>query len=607
MKSGKLARKLAVSLSVMMLGFLGCTVFILYTLNLLKVNGPVYKQIIAGKDLIADILPPPDYIIESYLVAFELRENIGNASEVDRLSDYVLGKLKKEYDERHEVWVRDTLFLAGEDAIRQPMLEGSYTPAAAFFELIKNEYIPALRSGDRALVDQIVTGRLKELYDEHRRHIDTVVRLSTEKNARLEREAARLDRINSSVSIALALLSAALSLVLTVSLSRGIIRPLRFTVDMLRDLSGGDGDLTRRLEVKTKDEIGEMATHFNLTLEKIRNLVLAIRKEAETLSLVSLDLSSNMNETAASINEIGSNIQNVTRETGKQSASVAETGNAMQRITANIAALNTHIEDQSASVIQSSAAVEEMLANIASVTQSLQKNSADMDELSGMSARSKSDLDEASESIREIARESESLLEISDIIQNIASQTNLLAMNAAIEAAHAGESGKGFAVVADEIRKLAESSGSQAKTVSTVLAKMTGSMNLIRTSTDVLLGQYEEMDTRIKLLSDREQVIKNAMDEQGAGSNEILSAIGQLTEISQKVQSGSEEMLVESQEVIRESENLGRMTEVVAGSMHEMAAGARQITVAVNAVNDISRQNKESIDSLLAEVMKFKV
>jgi methyl-accepting chemotaxis protein len=607
MTTNTIARKLAVSLAVMILGFLGCTSFILYTLNLLKVNGPVYKQIIAGKDLIADILPPPDYIIESYLVAFELRENIGNASEVDRLSDYMLGKLKKEYDERHQVWVRDSLYLSGEESIRVPMLEGSYLPAVEFYKVVESEYLPAVRAGDRALAERLVSGRLKELYAEHRRHIDTVVKLSTEKNARLEREASGLDRRNSTLSIALAALSVVLSLVLTVSLSRGIIRPLRSTVDMFRDLSGGEGDLTRRLEVNAKDEIGEMATHFNLTLDKIRKMVLSIRKETETLSQVSLELSSNMDETAASINEIGSNIQNVTQETGKQSASVAETGQAMQRITANITALNKHIEDQSASVIQSSAAVEEMLANIASVTHSLQKNSADMDELSGMSARSKSDLDEASINIREIAKESEALLEISDIIQDIASQTNLLAMNAAIEAAHAGESGRGFAVVADEIRKLAESSGSQAKTVSTVLAKMTDSMNQIRTSTDMLLGQYEEMDARIRLLSDRELGIKNAMDEQGSGSNEILSAIGQLTEITQKVQSGSEEMLVESGEVIRESENLGRMTEVVAGSMHEMAAGARQITVAVNAVNEISRQNKESIDSLLAEVMKFKV
>jgi methyl-accepting chemotaxis protein len=606
-KSKKIARRLAVSLSVMIIGFLACMAFILYTLDLLKVNGTVYKQIIAGKDLIADILPPPDYIIESYLVAFELRENIGNDAEVDSLSDYVLGKLKKEYDDRHEVWVRDTLFLDGEDSIRVPMLEGSYRPAVEFFELLRDEYIPAIRTGDRPQVDRLVSGRLKELYDEHRRHVDTVVRLSTEKNARLEREAARLDRLNSTVSIALAALSVALSLVLTVTLSRGIVRPIRFTVDMLRDLSSGEGDLTRRLEVKTKDEIGEMSTHFNLTLDKIRNLVLSIRKEADTLSQVSADLSSNMAGTAASINEIGSNIQNVTQETGKQSASVAETGQAMRRITANITALNDHIEDQSASVIQSSAAVEEMLANIASVTQSLQKNAADMDELSGMSARSKSDLDKASVNIREVAKESESLLEISGIIQDIASQTNLLAMNAAIEAAHAGESGRGFAVVADEIRKLAESSGSQAKTVSSVLAKMTESMNQIRMSTDVLLGQYEDMDARIRLLLDREMGIKNAMDEQGSGSNEILSAIGQLTEITQKVQSGSEEMLVESQDVIRESENLGRMTEAVAGSMHEMAAGARKITISVNAVNDMSMRNKESIDSLLAEVMKFKV
>ncbi len=607
MKARKIARKLLVSLSVMILGFLASSLFILYTLNLLKVNGPLYREIILGKDLIADILPPPDYIIESYLVAFELRESMDNPAELERLSAYVLDKLRNEYLDRHEFWASDSLYLMGEEAIRVPMLEGSYRPAMDFFSALSDEYIPALRSGDRLSADRIISGKLKSLYEEHRRHIDTVVRLSTEKNLRLEQEAARLEKANSMISIALALLSILLSLGLTVSLIRGIVRPLRLTVDMLRNISSGEGDLTKRLELHSNDEIGEMATHFNLTLDKIRSLIVAIKSEATTLSGISLEFASNMNETAASISQIESNIQNVTLETGKQSVSVAETGAAMERITTTISVLNDHIERQASSVTQSSAAVEEMLANIASVTQSLVKNSTDMHDLSTMSARGRSDMDEASATIRDVAKESEALLEISGIIQDIASQTNLLAMNAAIEAAHAGDAGRGFSVVADEIRKLAESSGSQAKTVSMVLAKMMGSMNKIRAATDVLRNQYEEMDTGIKGLSDREQSIKNAMDEQSAGSNEILLAIGQLTEITQKVKTGAEEMLVESREVIRESGNLERISTMVSGSMHEMAAGSREITVAVDTVNDISRQNKESIGSLLAEVMKFKV
>jgi methyl-accepting chemotaxis protein len=248
-----------------------------------------------------------------------------------------------------------------------------------------------------------------------------------------------------------------------------------------------------------------------------------------------------------------------------------------------------------------------MLANIASVTQTLAKNASNVAELTSASEKGRTDLSAVSASIRDVAKDSEGLLEISGVIQDIASQTNLLSMNAAIEAAHAGDSGRGFAVVADEIRKLAESSGTQAKTISTMLNTIKNSVGTITVSADAVLNQFEDIDTRIREVSEREQGIHNAMDEQGAGSKEILGAISQLKVITTQVKSGSDEMLTGSQEVIRESGNLGRITEEVSGNINEMASGVEEITIAVNKVNDISQTNKQSIDRLLAEVGKFKV
>ncbi len=394
---------------------------------------------------------------------------------------------------------------------------------------------------------------------------------------------------------------------LTFMLARSIGRPLKAAVMMLKDIAEGEGDLTARLEVKGGDEIGQMASYFNLSLEKIGKLVLEIKEQAGVLTGIGFELSSNMNETAASVNEISANIESIKNQTVNQSASVVETKATMDRITENVGKLNALVERQSASVEQSSSAIEEMLASIGSVTQGLAKNAENVRELAAASEEGRTDLGAVSESIREVARESEGLLEIAEVIQAIAGQTNLLSMNAAIEAAHAGEAGKGFAVVADEIRKLAESSADQSKTVSASLARIKDAMDRINASTGVVLRKFEDIDSKIRTVAEREQVIRNAMDEQSSGSKEILTAIGELNEITGQVKSGSDEMLAGSREVILESANLGRIAEEVAGGMNEMAAGVGQITVAMNRVNDIGRENKESIDALVAEVGKFKV
>jgi methyl-accepting chemotaxis protein len=248
-----------------------------------------------------------------------------------------------------------------------------------------------------------------------------------------------------------------------------------------------------------------------------------------------------------------------------------------------------------------------MVANTRSVTDTLIKNGENVQILKNASEVGHNGLTEVVNDIQEIAKESEGLLEINSVMQNIASQTNLLSMNAAIEAAHAGESGKGFAVVADEIRKLAENSSAQSKTISSVLKKIKGSIDKITDSTQKVLNKFEDIELSIKVVADQEENIRNAMEEQGVGSKQILDGVGNLKEINNQVQSGSNEMHTGAQEVIKESEALEKATQEISSGMNEMAGGADQINIAVKHVNEIIGKNREGISVLLKEVSRFKV
>jgi methyl-accepting chemotaxis protein len=382
-------------------------------------------------------------------------------------------------------------------------------------------------------------------------------------------------------------------------------KPIIKVADILKIVA--EGDLTKQVNVNTNDEIGGLAKDFNYTISKIKDLVFLIKRQTGVLNDIGNNLSSNMAETAAAVNQITANIQSIKGRVINQSASVTETNATMEQVITNIKKLNGHVENQSRNVSQASSAIEEMVANISSVTNTLVNNAANVKTLKDASEIGKTGLQEVASDIQEIARESEGLLEINAVMENIASQTNLLSMNAAIEAAHAGEAGKGFAVVADEIRKLAESSSEQSKTIGTVLKKIAESIKKITASTNNVLTKFGAIDSGVNTVSDQETNIRNAMEEQGEGSRQILQSAGSLNEITQLVKSGSEEMLNGSQEVMKESQNLERVTQEITGGMNEMASGADQINIAVNNVNGMTNQNREAIDSLIKEVSRFKV
>jgi len=400
-----------------------------------------------------------------------------------------------------------------------------------------------------------------------------------------------------------------LMFVIYFTLAAFVVRVLKKYLNRLGIVLGkvAQGDLTDRIQVKWRNEIGQILTSLNTAIDHSHSMLSVLHDEVDKMKAVGSDLSSNMEETAAAIRQIGGNVMNVKEKAITQSASVTETVATVEQINGKLNRLVQGIETQTENISESSAVITHMAENTVRISKTLEESNALIKTVYGQTKLGKDGARTANEVVTQIAERSEALLEASQVIQNIASQTNLLAMNAAIEAAHAGEAGKGFAVVADEIRKLAEESNTQGKQIGVVIKESTEIIGRLTEAGAQAEKTFIDVYESVSKISEKEDSIVQVMYEQETNGKQVLEAIKKINDVTAEVSSGSAEMLEGGNQIAVEMRKLADITRETTDSMNEIASGAEQITNAVEEVNEITQKNKVSIENLANEVGKFKL
>ncbi len=526
---------------ITIVGFILLFVLAAGTLERVMINGALYEDVVEKKDVIADILPPPLYVVEPYLLCHQIA-NEENALYRGILIEELEGDIH-EFDKRLKHWQQA---LPEGSELRKTLLNGALPPAQEFLRVVQAEFLPAVKGADvgKKTPAGIIKEQLAPKFKEHNDGIRAAVKLSREAIVNTETHAAEEVGAGKTKVMILGAIIGALVVLVGLLIMRPVIGEMEQIRDRMREMAESEADLTARIDVDSEHEVGQIAHWFNKFVEKIAALVHAVRRSSVQLTSSSTEMAATSKEQESAVNSFGASTNQIAASVQEISA----TGNELVQTVGEL----TDIAHNSASLAGTG---RSNLETMQSTMQQLQDSSASI-----------------SGKLSVISDKAGDITSVVTTITKVADQTNLLSVNAAIEAEKAGEYGRGFLVVAQEIRRLADQ---------TAAATLDIEQNVQEMQSSVSAGVME-MDK----FADHVRRSVRVVSEVGSQLGEIINEVERLTTRFDAVGEGMRSQTQGAEQINDAMRSLNETVQHAVTSLREVSFVAEELRGAANGMNE---------------------